>query len=665
MALAFPSWHGYSYLRRNKLGLRGSGMTTLSDAQQAVALREKQRNEHQVPKRSEPIDLSSHLAKPIALIAAVGIAAHLALRFLVADAGRFANIPLFVALAAGGLPLIVQLVRKLWTADFGSDFLAGASIVTAVLLHEYLVASIVVLMLSGGTSLEEFATRRASRVLDALAKRMPSTAHRQTQHGPTDVAIGEIQVGDVLVVFPHEICPVDGIVVEGNGSMNEAYLTGEPFEVGKVPGSGTFSGALNGESVLVISAEKLPTDSRYARIMRVMEETQQRRPKMRRLGDMLGAWYTPLAIGTALIAWAASGNVERFLAVLVIATPCPLLISIPVAVIGAISLCARRGIIIKNPAVLEQIDSCRTFIFDKTGTLTYGKPTLTRIVCAPGFKEDEVLAAAASLERYSKHPLALAILELAQQRSCALSPVLQVSERQGEGLRGIANGREIFITGRNKVSQLDSHLPPVEPGLECLVYLNGKFAALFGFEDCPRSDSRIFVSHLSPHHRISHVILVSGDREAEVQSLAAKIGIGAAFGAKSPEEKVEIVRAETARAKTVFLGDGINDAPAMQAATVGVAFGSENDITAEAADAVILETSLSRVDELIHIARHMRRIALESAVGGMALSVIGMVSAAFGYLPPIGGAIAQEIIDLTAVLNAVRVALPARSLTDF
>jgi heavy metal translocating P-type ATPase len=630
-----------------------------------MALHGEQSSGPERPVRANPGELAPRWAKGIALIAAVGIGTHLALRFFNADVRRFEDIPLYLTLATGGLPLVVQLAKKLWTAEFGSDFLAGASIVTAVLLHEYLVASIVVLMLSGGTALEEFATRRASRVLDALAKRMPSTAHRKTEHGPTDVAIGEIQVGDVLVVFPHEICPVDGIVVEGNGSMNEAYLTGEPFEVEKVRGAGTFSGALNGESVLVIRAEKLPTDSRYARIMRVMEETQQRRPKMRRLGDLLGAWYTPLAVGTAFIAWAVSGHVQRFLAVLVIATPCPLLISIPIAVIGAISLCARRGIIIKNPAVLEQIDSCHTFIFDKTGTLTYGKPTLTRIVCSPGFEEDQVLAAAASLERYSKHPLALAILELARQRGCALSAVSQVSERRGEGLRGIADGTEVFITGRNKLPQANSNLPPVQPGLECLVYLNGVFAALFGFEDCPRSDSRIFVSHLSPHHRVSHVILVSGDRESEVQSLAAKIGIGDAFGAKSPEEKVDIVRAETARVKTVFLGDGINDAPAMQAATVGVAFGHENDITAEAADAVILERSFQKVDELIHIGNRMRRIALQSAVGGMALSAVGMLLAAFGLLPPITGAVAQEVIDLAAVLNAVRVTLPFGALRDF
>jgi heavy metal translocating P-type ATPase len=597
-------------------------------------------------------------------VSAVGIAVHLALRFSTADLRSLANVPLYVALVAGGLPLLVQLVRKLWGGEFGSDFLAGLSIVTAIVLREYLVATIVVLMLSGGTALEEFATRRASRVLDALAKRMPSTAHRKTGKELADIAVGEIRVGDRLVVLPHEICPVDGVVVEGQGSMNEAYLTGEPFEVEKILGTIVFSGALNGESLLTIRAEKLATDSRYARIMRVMEDTQQRRPELRRLGDTLGAWYTPLAIGIALVAWAISGEVERFLAVLVIATPCPLLIAIPVAVIGAISLSARRGIIIKNPAVLEQIDSCRTFIFDKTGTLTYGKPSLTRIVCASGFKESEVLAVAAGLERYSKHPLATAILELAKQRGIALAAVSQVNESPGEGLRGTVNDCEVLITGRNKAPG-NLILPPIEPGLECLVFLGGEFAALFEFEDSPRADSRVFVTHLSPRHHVTRVILISGDREAEVQSLAEKIGIAIALGSKSPEEKVQLVRAEAALTKTAFVGDGINDAPAMQAATVGVAFGHENDITGEAADAVVLERSLAKVDELIHIGRRMRKIALQSAIGGMVLSAAGMVLAAIGLLSPIAGAVAQELIDLAAVVNALRVTLPFGTLRDF
>ena len=610
-------------------------------------------------------DTSRRDVRAVALVAGVGIAVHLLLRFSAGDPRSFANVPLYVALLAGGLPLVVQLGRKLWAGEFGSDFLAGVSIVTAMVLREYLVAAIVVLMLSGGTALEELATRRASRVLDALARRMPSTAHRKSGRELVDIAVGEIRVGDTLAVLPHEICPVDGTVVEGQGSMNEAYLTGEPFEVGKILGSTVLSGALNGESTLTIRAKKLATDSRYARIMRVMEDTQQRRPQLRRLGDMLGAWYAPLSIGIAVVAWVASGEVGRFLAVLVIATPCPLLIAIPVAVIGAISLAARRSIIIKNPAVLEQIDSCRTFIFDKTGTLTYGKPSLTRIVCASRFKESEVLAAAASLERYSKHPLAAAILECAKQRGVRLASVSQVNESPGEGLRGTADGREVLITGRNKVPDRKLSLPPIEPGLECLVFLDGEFAALFGFEDSPRADSRVFVTHLSPRHHVTRVILISGDREAEVHSLAEKIGVRTALGAKSPEEKVQLVRVETALAKTLFVGDGINDAPAMQAATVGVAFGHENDITAEAADAVVLERSLEKVDELIHIGRRMRRIALQSAIGGMVLSAVGMVLAATGLLTPIAGAVGQELIDLAAVLNALRVTLPFGTLRDF
>src|SRR5213078_3839794 len=278
--------------------------------------------------------------------------------------------PLIVVLIIGGVPLLVTLTQKLFAREFGSDHLAGISIVTSVILSEYLVAAIVILMLSGGTALEQFASRRASSVLDALAKRMPQVAHRKCGPELSDVRLGDIAVGDTLVVFPHEICPVDGAVIEGHGKMNETYLTGEPFEIAKTPGSEVLSGSINGDAALHIRAEKLAIDSRYARIMRVMQDAEQGRPRIRRLGDKLGAWYTPIALALAFAAWAITGQSHRFLAVVVVATPCPLLIAIPVAVIGAISLAARRGIIIKNPAVLEQIDSCRTFIFDKTGTLT-------------------------------------------------------------------------------------------------------------------------------------------------------------------------------------------------------------------------------------------------------------------------------------------------------
>jgi heavy metal translocating P-type ATPase len=617
--------------------------------------------------QAERTSVLGSLTKPnnIAFFTIAGILVHLILRFVLHSPRIAWQVPLILVLIAGGVPLLVPLAKKLFAREFGSDHLAGISIVTSVILGEYLVAAIVVLMLSGGTALEEFASRRASSVLDALAKRMPQVAHRKQEGNLFDVRLNDVAIGDILVIFPHEICPVDGVVTEGHGKMNEAYLTGEPFEIAKTPGSEVLSGSINGDAALHIRAEKLAVDSRYARIMQVMQDAEQRRPRLRRLGDTLGAWYTPLALSLAGIAWAASGESHRFLAVLVVATPCPLLISIPVAVIGAISLSARRGIIIKNPAVLEQIDRCRTLIFDKTGTLTYGKPSLSEILCAPGFTNDHVLQITASLENYSKHPLSQAILRAAQNANLHVELVSEISERPGEGLRGKIGEHRVWITNRKKVIDRELALPPVTPGLECLIFLDDVYAATFRFHDQPRQESRTFIRHLGPRHAVNRILIVSGDRDQAVRHLAQQVGITDLHSAKSPEDKVAIVRKEAAQAPTLFLGDGINDAPAMQAATVGVAFGVQSDITSEAADAVILETSLGRVDELIHIARRMRRIALQSAVGGMALSVLGMIAAAFGYLPPIGGAIAQEIIDLAAVLNAVRVALPTRSLTDF
>ncbi len=601
----------------------------------------------------------------IAGLTLVAIVLHVVLYYALQFPALTSNLPLFAALLAGGIPMMWGLLKRLAKRQFGSDLLAGVSIITAILLREYLVATIVVLMLSGGEALEEFATARASSVLDALARRVPSIAHRKQAGGMVEVKLADIRIGEELIVLPHEICPVDGTVAEGHGEMNEAYLTGEPYEVSKVPGSTVISGAINGEALLTIRADKLAKDSRYARIMKVMQDTEQQRPQLRRLGDQLGAWYTPLALGVAIAAALLSGNFERFLSVVVIATPCPLLLAIPTAIIGAISLAARRAIIIKNPAVLEQIEKCQTLIFDKTGTLTYGRPKVTEILCAPEFRRENVLQLVASAEQYSKHPLATAIVTAARQEQLQLLPVDQISERPGQGLRGNVAGHTLFVTGRNKVGLANIELPPLASGLECLVFIDEKFAAAIRFHDAPRKDTASFIGHLRPKHGVARVMLVSGDRESEVKYLAESVGITEVHAGKSPEEKVAIVKEATARGRTLFVGDGINDAPALMAATVGVAFGSQNDITTEAADAVVLESSLGKIDELIHIGRRMRRIALQSALGGMAASMIGMIAAAFGYLPPIWGAIGQELIDLFAVLNAVRVALPTKDLQDY
>ncbi len=601
----------------------------------------------------------------IAVLAAIGLGWYLIARFLLHVPEAIQPWPLLAVLLLGGAPLLFDLLRKMLAGEFGADLLAGISILTSILLGEYLAGAIVVLMLSGGATLEQHAMRRASAVLAALAKRMPTVAHRKKNDVIDEIPAEEVAIGDVLVVFPHETCPVDGTVVDGHGSMDESYLTGEPYQSSKVSGSEVLSGAINGETALTITVSHLPVDSRYAKITRVMLEAETNRPHMRRLADRLGAWYTLLALAVAGAAWLASGDSSRFLAVLVIATPCPLLLAVPIAIIGAISVAATRGIIIKNPAMLERIDSCRTAIFDKTGTLTYGRPQLVEVVCAEGVARDHAIRMAASLEQYSKHPLAAPITEAAKKGNLTLAVVSEIREKPGAGLSGMAGLVAVTITGRRKVQQeVAAALPASVAGMECILLLDDRYAATLRFRDAPREETRPFLKHLGPRHQIERILLLSGDREAEVLYLAGEVGITEALFQKSPEEKVAIVADESRRAPTLFVGDGINDAPAMQAATVGIALGQNADVTAEAADAVVLEASLVKVDELIHIGRRMRKIALQSAVGGMALSLLGMLAAAAGYLPPVAGAIAQELIDVVAVLNAVRMALPSREIGE-
>ncbi len=591
-------------------------------------------------------------------------------------AGRsltLAELPLVLMLFVGGMPLVGDLLVKLATGTFGSDLLAGISIVTSIILGEYLAGVLVVLMLSGGEALESRAVSRAGDVLAALARRMPTVAHRKEKGELVDMPLAEVAVGDVVMVLPHEICPVDGTVLVGRGTMDESYLTGEPFQTPKTPGSLVLSGAINGETAIEIRTDRLATDSRYAKIMEVLQTSESRRPRLRRLADTLGALYTPLALVVALAAWWASGSPTRFLAVLVVATPCPLLIAIPVTIIGAVSLAAKRGIVIRDPAVLERLDTCRTAIFDKTGTLTYGTPELTEVIPVAAIPVDEVLELAASLERYSRHPLAAAVVAAAAEQELARGDVEEVSEKPGQGLTGrvvAASGRmyEVAITSRHKLSGLNrsgvEHVPAAG-GLECVVVIDGEPAAVLRFRDSPRADGRPFIDHLQPAHGLTRVMLVSGDRESEVRWLAELVGITEVHAEVPPEGKLAIVEKAVAEAPTLFVGDGINDAPALAAATVGIAMGTASDITTEAAGAVIMDQALERVDELLHIARRMRSIALQSAVGGMAASLVGMGFASAGLLSPAAGALVQEAIDVVAVVNALRVSWQTGDLTDY
>lgn len=561
-----------------------------------------------------------------------------------------------------------EVGRSLVRRTPGADTLAAIALITAAVMGEHIAGLLVVTMLTGGQLLESFAVERASQALRALADRMPPVAHRLVGETMTDVPLEAVVAGDRLVVLPHEVVPVDGRVAEGRTRMNEAYLTGEPWEIEKIPGSDVISGAVNGEGRVVVDAARPAAQSRYAQILEVMRESEANRPPMRRMADRLGALYAPLALGVALLSWWISGDPERLLAVLVVATPCPLLIAVPVALVGTVSQAARRGVVIRNPGLLEQIDRCRTLIVDKTGTLTAGRPTLSEVLPAADMDARQVLAYTASLEQFSRHPLAMAVVERAARDGVDLLAVSDMLEEPGRGLVGHVAGRRVELTSRRKLTERDpgvaAQVAPHAPGLEAVVLVDGRYAATLRFVDAPRPEGAAFIGHLGPLHAFGRVLIVSGDRDAEVRAVADALGIGEAYGQRDPAEKVRIVREATAQGPTLYVGDGINDAPALAVATVGVAFGRSGEVAAQAAQAVILEPSLKTLDELIHLGARFRRIALQSALGGMALSAVAIGFASVGLLGPVAGAMVQEAIDLLSVLNALRTSRAASRTSD-
>jgi len=496
---------------------------------------------------------------------------------------------------------------------------------------------------------------------------MPSIAHLKQENNFHDTEISKIKINDFIAIFPHEICPVDGEIVEGSGSMDESYLTGEPFKISKTIGSKVLSGAINGDSMFIVRAQKLPSDSRYGEIIKVMQLAKEQKPEIRKLADKIGAIFAPVTLIIAGFSYYFTDSITNFLAVLTIATPCPLIIGVPIAIISAISISAKHGIIIKDARILEKLSICKTAIFDKTGTLTYGKPKLSSVIEVSNYSADEIIQKTASLERYSRHPLANAVLEEAKARNLILLDAMNISEKPGFGMVGNIKNKEIIITNRQKIANFtmpEKPIPAESLGLECMVVIDKKIVGFLNFHDQERLESHDFVSHLGPNHNFNKIILLSGDKASEVNFLADKLGIKNAYSSQTPEQKLAIVKQETAVAPTLFIGDGINDAPALMLATVGIAFGKNNDITAEASGAVILENNLLKVDELIHISLHTRRIILQSAVGGMIFSVIGMIFACFGFISPSQGAIAQQIIDIIAILNALRLTISKNIKSD-
>ncbi len=590
----------------------------------------------------------------IAIVALLGIMSSVILRFTLPE---YSEIPLFIVLVVGGIPILLGQLVNVLRFNFSSDILAAISIVTAYLLSENLAASLVILMLSGGETLERYASGRASKALTAFIKRLPSKVKRLEGDILNEVNVSDIAVGDVFSFAPHQISPFDGIVESGKGSVDESLLTGEPYQVSKVAGSKIVSGSVNGEAALTVKVTTIGKDTRYQKILGVMQEAQAKKLKLRRLGDQLGAWYTPFALVLAVAFAYYENSAITFLSVIVVATPCPLIIAIPVAIIGAISRAAERGILIRDPAILESISKIDTVFFDKTGTMTYGEPSLNEIVLLDELADkDKIIHLLGSLEQYSTHPLSKPILKYFKDRDISLIIPDVCEEKAGIGLIGKFKNDEVVVTSRRKAIELfqASALPEKTIGLEALVIFNSKPTLLITFTDKLKKGGKEIIEHLKEKHGVKRIVILSGDTEEEVRNLANDVGINEIQAKLSPEDKFNIVQNETKAGHTMFVGDGINDAPALSAASIGIAFGTGSEISSEAASAVILDGKLGKLDELLHIGKSTRQIALQSAVGGMALSIVGMFLAGFGILNPVTGAIAQEVIDVFAVLNSLR-----------
>lgn len=598
------------------------------------------------------------LYPPIAILTLFGIIISVILNLYGNES--YAQLTLYIVLILGGIPILCGQLINVINFNFSSDILAAISISTAILLSEYLAASLVILMLSGGEALERYASGRASQALNAFIKRLPNTVKKLTDSTLTEVNISEIKVDDLFSLDPHQISPFDGIVENGKGSVDESLLTGEAYQVSKVKGSQIISGSVNGEVALIVKVTAIGQDTRYEKILKVMKDAQSKKLKLRRIGDQLGAWYTPIAVLLACIFGYYQDSSITFLSVLVVATPCPLIIAIPVAIIGSISKAAEKGILIRDPSILESISKIEKVYLDKTGTMTYGEPEITEIIkLSSEVDQNKILTFVASLEQFSTHPLSKPLVKYAKENNLDLVLPDSCQEQAGLGLIGSFNNCSLVITSRKiaKERYQAVNLPEKTIGLEVIVIYNSTPALLIKLRDQVKTGGKEFITHLKDKHGVKEISILSGDTEEEVQSLAKDVGITEIKAKLSPEDKYKIIKDNTEKSNILFIGDGINDAPALSAATIGIAFGTGSEVSSEAASAVILDGKLNKVDELFHIGKRTRQIALESAIGGMALSIIGMFLAGFGILSPVTGALAQEVIDVFAVVNALRTCL--------
>jgi len=561
-----------------------------------------------------------------------------------------------------GFPVVWRSIGAVRQGKFATDFVASLAIVTSAILSEPLAGLVIVLMQTGGESLEKFAARRASTALRELEKAAPRIAHLlSATRGLVDVPVDEVKPGDSFLVRPGELIPCDGVVQSGISEIDVSQLTGEPIPVMAQTGLPVMSGSLNMHGLLSIRATALAAESQYLRIVELVRVAQASKAPLQRLADRYAVWFTPAILAACAVTFVLTGSWYTVLAVLVVATPCPLILATPIAIIGGINRAARRMIIVKHGGALEILSEATMAVFDKTGTLTIGQPRVSAVVPVSGFTPLELMTYAGAVERGSSHLLARVVVEEAEKRYGPLPDATEHRESPGEGLEGVVNGVSVVVGSRSFVAKhvttsLDAFSDAEQgAGLRAYVLISGRPAGIIEYADQVRpelTESLVTLRRLG----LSKTVLLSGDNVANAETVGAIAGIDEIHGELLPADKAALVSRFKAHGEVVMMvGDGTNDAPALSAADVGIALaGHGGGVTSEAADAVILIDDLRRVGEAVEISRRTLRLARQSIVAGLVMSGIAMVFAANGQISPTQGALLQEGIDVAVILNALR-----------
>ena len=572
---------------------------------------------------------------------------------------------LVLTLVAGGLPVVLLTLRGMLHGDFAADIVASLAILGALATGEYLAGCVIVLMQTGGEALEAYAVARASNALEALLARAPRIAHRHQGALVVDVPVAEVAIGDLLLARPGEIIPVDGLVLAGAGAVDESALTGEPVAVSRGPGDEVLSGSVSLDGALELRAERPSSESQYEQIVKLVRSAQQEKAPIGRLADRYAVFFTPFTLLMGALAYLVTRQAEAVVAVLVVATPCPLILATPVAMISGVNRAARRGIIVKTGAALEQIGKATAVAFDKTGTLTAGAPVVLGVVPLAGRAPEEILRLAAGLEQFSGHQMARALVAAGQAAEATLPLPSEVVEMAGQGVSGQVAGHVVevgslaYAVQRGLGTREDLETARQAAGADgdaiAVVGIDGQAAGLVLYHDPLRPGVPQLLERLR-QLGILETVMLTGDDDATARKIGRQAGISTIRADLLPAEKVEVVHELLARHRGVIMvGDGINDAPALATATVGVALGAHGAaVSAEAADVVITVDEVSRVADAVDVGRNTLRIALQSIRVGLGVSGAMMVVAAFGFIPPALGAVLQEALDVAVILNALR-----------